>query len=148
MRKTEKKTITVNGTPYEFSITQLGAIESGMLAAKFTKQYAPAFGGFQKAMKGQVSEAITEIVSVVDPESLRDLLLKLCRGRVVIKSEFHDLNESTIDDLFAGDLQALGQLLLFGFEVNYGSFFDFVKRQWARFDAEAKAKDPLTMPKA
>ena len=115
---------------YEYTLTPMPARKASRLLARLFARFAPAL---KNADTSDVVGLVAALGAALDPDDLDALTEALI---ACTELQMHPapmprtvLTAAIVDTLFAAEMGEMMQWLLFGLEVNYGSFF-----------AEAQAK--------
>jgi hypothetical protein len=125
----ETKEKVIDGAVY--TVTQLPARRALRLKSKLIKVFGPSLAGFVVAAsdkdveqkKQDLINAVKSLSASIDENILESLMLEILQG---VRKNGVELNGSTIDMEFAGDMAGIYHVCFFVLEVNFSNFFSML----------------------
>jgi len=120
----------INGANY--TVTQLPARRALRLKARLIKLFGPVLAQFfvtaskesnDNEKKSDIVKAIEMLGMNLDENSFETLITEMLNG---VRKNGVELNSSTIDIEFAGDMATIYQVVLFVIEVNFSNFLEMI----------------------
>ncbi len=126
-----------------YTVTQLPARRALRLKARLIKVFGPIFSKIIMEGKGaNLADAIQTFSHSIDENTFETLITELlCTAR----KNGIELNQSTIDIEFAGDIAGIYKVAAFVIEVNYANFFTMLGI--TNLFGEQQTTQPVPMPR-